>query len=51
MKLSNAVIRWAKTLKDYDPKNETMRSFGRRNNINSHQGSYWYKKFREDPKF
>lgn len=51
MKLSNAVIRWAKTLKDYDPKNETMRSFGRRNNINSHQGSYWYKKFREDPKY
>jgi hypothetical protein len=40
MKLSNAVIRWAKTLKDYDPKNETMRSFGRRDNINSHQGSY-----------
>ena len=51
MKLSNAVIRWAKVLKDYNPNNETMRSFGRRNNINSHQGSYWYKKFREEPEY
>ena len=49
MKLSNAVIRWDKILKNYNPNNETMKSFGRRNNINSHQGSYWYKKFREEP--
>lgn len=51
MKVSNAVKRWGNVLKDYNPNLETMRSYAKKNNMNSHQASYWFKRFREDPKY
>lgn len=50
MKTSSIAIRWAKSLKDFNPELESMRSFGKRNNLSVSQISYWYKRFQEEPK-
>lgn len=50
MKTPSIAIRWAKALKDFNPELESMRSFGKRNNLNVCQISHWYKRFQEEPK-